>query len=100
MPVEMKKEIRKRVACHIGATLEDMRKAESECDGELFLYPVDTKGTLGGFYILHVPAKGKIAQRFSRLATSSNRRRTRNETSLKNRTDGLLHQKPDRENDL
>lgn len=33
MPVEMKKEIRKRVACHIGATLEDMRKAESECDG-------------------------------------------------------------------
>ena len=42
MPVKMKKEIRKRVACQIGATLEDMHKAESECDGELFLYPVDT----------------------------------------------------------
>lgn len=61
MPVEMKKEIRKRVACQIGATLEDMHKAESECDGELFLYPVDTQGTLGGFYLLHVPVKGKIA---------------------------------------
>lgn len=47
MPVKMKKEIRKRVACQIGATLEDMHKAESECDGELFLYPVDTKGTPG-----------------------------------------------------
>lgn len=47
MPVKMKKEIRKRVACQIGATLEDMHKAESECDGELFLYPVDTQGTLG-----------------------------------------------------
>lgn len=61
MPVKMKKEIRKRVACQIGATLEDMHKAESECDGELFLYPVDTKGTLGGFYLLHVPVNGKIA---------------------------------------
>lgn len=61
MPVEMKEEIRKRVAGHIGATQEDMRKAEAECDGELFLYPVDTQGTLGGFYILHVPVKGKIA---------------------------------------
>ena len=46
MPVKMKKEIRKRVACQIGATLEDMHKAESECDGELCLYPVDAKGTL------------------------------------------------------
>lgn len=55
MPVKMKKEIRKRVACQIGATLEDMHKAESECDGELCLYPVDTQGTLGGFYLLHVP---------------------------------------------
>lgn len=44
MPVKMKKEIRKRVACQIGATLEDMHKAESECDGELCLYPVDTQG--------------------------------------------------------
>lgn len=61
MPVKMKKEIRKRVAGHIGATQEDMHKAESECDGELFLYPVDTKGTLGGFYLLHVPVNGKIA---------------------------------------
>lgn len=61
MPVEMKEEIRKRVACQIGATLEDMHKAESECDGELCLYPVDAKGTLGGFYLLHVPVKGKIA---------------------------------------
>ena len=61
MPVEMKEEIRKRVAGHIGATQEDMRKAEAECDGELCLYPVDAKGTLGGFYLLHVPVKGKIA---------------------------------------
>jgi hypothetical protein len=36
MPVEMKGDIRKRVAGHIGATL-------------------------GGFYLLHVPVKGKIA---------------------------------------
>lgn len=55
MPVKMKKEIRKRVACQIGATLEDMHKAEAERDGELCLYPVDAKGTLGGFYLLHVP---------------------------------------------
>lgn len=41
MPVEMKEDIRK-------------------CDGELRLYPVDAKGTLGGFYLLHVPVKGKI----------------------------------------
>lgn len=61
MPVEMKEEIRKRVAGHIGATQEDMRKAEAECDGELCLYPVDATGTLGGFYLLHVPVKGKIA---------------------------------------
>lgn len=60
MPVKMKKEIRKRVACQIWATLEDMHKAESECDGELFLYPVDAKGTLGGFYLLRIPVKGKI----------------------------------------
>lgn len=49
MPVKMKKEIRKRVACHIGTTQEEMCKAEAECDGELCLYPVDAKGTLGGF---------------------------------------------------
>ena len=58
MPVEMKEEIRKRVAGHIGAPQEDMRKAEAECDGELCLYPVDANGTLGGFYLLHVPVKG------------------------------------------
>ena len=39
MPVKMKKEIRKRVACQIGATLEDMHKAESESDREVCLYP-------------------------------------------------------------
>ncbi len=61
MPVEMKGDIRKRVACQIGTTQEEMCKAESECDGELCLYPVDAKGTLGGFYLLHVPVKGKIA---------------------------------------
>lgn len=59
MPLKMKKEIRKRVACQIGATLEDMHKAESECDGELFLYPVDTQGTLGGFYLLPRPRQGQ-----------------------------------------
>jgi hypothetical protein len=41
MPVKMKKEIRKRVACHIGTTQEEMCKAEAECDGELCLYPVE-----------------------------------------------------------
>ena len=51
MPVKMKKEIRKRVACQIGATLEDMHKAESECDGELCLYPVDAKGECQDFCV-------------------------------------------------
>ena len=60
MPLKMKKEIRKRVACQIGATLEDMHKAESECDGRLYMGPIDAAGTLGGFYLLHVPVKGKI----------------------------------------
>ena len=51
MPVEMKEDIRKCVARHIGTTQEEMCKAEAECDGELRLYPVDAKGTLGGFYL-------------------------------------------------
>lgn len=60
MPVKMKKEIRKRVACQIGATLEEMCKAEAECDGRLYMGPIDATGTLGGFYLLHIPVKGKI----------------------------------------
>ena len=60
MPVEMKGDIRKRVAGHIGATQEDMRKAEAECDGRLYMGPIDATGTLGGFYLLHIPVKGKI----------------------------------------
>lgn len=60
MPVEMKKEIRKRVACMIGTTEEALRKAEAECDGRVYMGPVDAKGTLGGFYLLHIPVKGKI----------------------------------------
>ena len=55
MPVEMKGDIRKRVACQIGTTQEEI------CSADLCLYPVDAKGTLGGFYLLHVPVKGKIA---------------------------------------
>lgn len=40
---------------------ELQRKLDELSDGELCLYPVDAKGTLGGFYLLHVPVKGKIA---------------------------------------
>ena len=43
-------------------TLKDyrsIREAEAECDGRAFMY--HAKGTLSGFYLLHVPAKGKIA---------------------------------------
>ncbi len=61
MPVEMKKGIRKRIACMMGTTQKAIREAEAECDGRLHLGPIDAKGTLGGFYLLHVPAKGKIA---------------------------------------
>lgn len=50
MPVKMKKEIRKRVACMIGTTQEAIRKAEAECDGRLYMGPIDATGTLGGFY--------------------------------------------------
>ena len=86
MPVEMKEDIRKRVACHIGTTLEDMHKAESECDGELFLYPVDAKGTLGGFYLLHVPVKSQnCANAHFRLSTSSNRKRRSNDRNRNRR---------------
>ncbi len=60
MPVEMKKEIRKRVACQMGTTQEEMCKAEAECDGRLYMGPIDATGTLGGFYLLHIPVKGKI----------------------------------------
>lgn len=57
MTVEMKKEIRKRIACMMGTTQEAIRKAEAECDGRLYMGPIDAAGTLGGFY---VPVKGKI----------------------------------------
>lgn len=59
MPVKMKKEIRKRIACMMGTTQKAIREAEAECDGRAFMY--HAKGTLSGFYLLHVPAKGKIA---------------------------------------
>ena len=61
MPVEMKKEIRKRIACMMGTTQKAIREAEAECDGRLYMGPIDATGTLGGFYLLHVPVKGKIA---------------------------------------
>lgn len=57
MTVEMKKEIRKRIACMMGTTQEAIRKAEAECDGRLYMGPIDAAGTLGGFYLLHVPVK-------------------------------------------
>ena len=60
MPVEMKKEIRKWVACQMGTTQEEMCKAEAECDGRLYMGPIDATGTLGCFYLLHIPVKGKI----------------------------------------
>lgn len=62
MPVKMKKEIRKRVARMMGTTQKAIREAEAKCDGRAFMY--HAKGTLGGFYLLHVPVKGKIAPTF------------------------------------
>ena len=59
MPVEMKKGIRKRIACMMGTTQKAIREAEAEWDGRAFMY--HAKGTLCGFYLLHVPVKGKIA---------------------------------------
>ena len=64
MPVEMKKGIRKRIACMMGTTQKAIREAEAKCDGRAFMYPVDAKGTQGGFYLLHVHVKGKIAPTF------------------------------------
>lgn len=61
MPVKLKPSIRKRIAEHMGTTCDELRKAEAECDGQLYMSPVDAKGTLGGFYLLHIPIKGKIA---------------------------------------
>lgn len=55
MTIEMKKEIRKRIACMMGTTQEAIRKAEAECDGRLYMGPIDAAGTLGGFY----PCQGK-----------------------------------------
>lgn len=55
MPVKMKKEIRKRIACMMGTTQKAIREAEAECDGRAFMY--HAKGTLCGFYLLHVPVK-------------------------------------------
>lgn len=48
MPVKMKKEIRKRIACMMGTTQKAIREAEAECDGRAFMY--HAKGTLSGFY--------------------------------------------------
>lgn len=64
MPVKMKKEIRKRVACMMGTTQKAIREAEAECDGQLYMGPIDATGTLCGFFLFHVPVKGKIAPTF------------------------------------
>lgn len=64
MPVELKSEIRKRIAEQMGATCDDLRRAEAECDGRPYLYPTDKQGTMCGFYLLHVPVEGKIAPMF------------------------------------
>ena len=63
MPVELKKEIRKRVACQTGSTQEDLRKAEEKCHGELYFAPNEL-GVLESFYLLHVPVRGKITPTF------------------------------------
>ena len=57
----MKKGIRKRIACMMGTTQKAIREAEAECDGRLYMGPIDATGTLGGFYLLHIPVNGKIA---------------------------------------
>lgn len=60
MPVKLKPSIRKRLASQFCITCDDLRKAEEECDAQLFLCPND-KGVFEGFYLLHVPVQGKIA---------------------------------------
>lgn len=82
MPVEMKKEIRKRIACQMCTTQEALRKAEAECDAQLFLCP-NAKGVFEGFYLLHVPVKGKIAPTFFPLYYFIGHTEQQNETSLK-----------------
>lgn len=64
MSVELKSEIRKRIAEQMGATCDDLRRAEAECDGRPYLYPVGLQGQMYGFYLLHVPVEGKIAPMF------------------------------------
>ncbi len=64
MSVELKSEIRKRIAEQMGTTCDDLRRAEAECDGRPYLYPTDKQGTMCGFYLLRVPVKGKIEPMF------------------------------------
>lgn len=45
----------------MGTTQKAIREAEAECDGRLYMGPIDATGTLGGFYLLHIPVNGKIA---------------------------------------
>ena len=45
----------------MGTTQKAIREAEAECDGRLYMGPIDATGTLGGFYLLHIQVNGKIA---------------------------------------
>ncbi len=82
MPVKLKPSIRKRIACQMCTTQEALRKAEAECDAQLFLCP-NENGVFEGFYLLHVPVKGKIAPTFFPLYYFIGHTEQQNETSLK-----------------
>lgn len=82
MPVKLKPSIRKRLASQFCIPCDDLRKAEEECDAQLFLCPND-KGVFEGFYLLHVPVNGKIAPTFFPLYYFIGHTEQQNETSLK-----------------
>lgn len=59
MTVKLKPSIRKRLASQFCITCDVLRKAEAECDAQLFLSP-NEDGTFEGFYLLHVLVDGRI----------------------------------------
>lgn len=92
MPVKLKPSICKRLASQFCITCDELRKAEEKCDAQLFLSP-NNKGVFEGFYLLHVPVKGKIAPTFFPLyyfVGHAEHQDKQNETSLKDRTGELL----------
>lgn len=81
MPVELKKDTREILAKHLGVTTEDVKNAEKNCNGQLFLHPNDL-GVFEGFYILHIKIKDGIApviipiDRFQKDANNGSNQKT------------------------